>query len=227
MNRIPHRIVIASSSTLMRRGAAAMVLEHYPTAHVLEAGNDADLVQCCSEKAPELLVVDPCSREFSLVALQAIRKSAPEVRTVVISDGLSGLPLLDAVRSGIEVFLRSDCDAHEIGEALVACQRGVGFFCGQILAALEDAGVDVDALKLGAWTCEPVWLTEREREVLTLIAEGLTHTQIADKLSVSGHTVIAHRKNIQQKLGARNTASLVLSAVKLGLTAPNRFLFKA
>lgn len=211
----------------MRRGAAAMLKERYPKANWKEASCDATLLEACGQAPPDLLVVDPCSRGFSLATLQAVRKGHPAVRTVVISDGLSGLALLDAVKSGIEVFLRSDCDAQEIGEALTACQRGVGFFCGQILAALEATGVDVAALKVGEWTCEPVWLTEREREVLTLIAEGLTHMQIADKLSVSGHTVIAHRKNIQQKLGARNTASLVLSAVKLGLTAPNRFLFKA
>ena len=227
MEKLPRYIVIASSSTLMRKGAYALLCAHYPAADALEVCGDGELLEALRTREPDLLVIDPCSRGFSLAQLQVVRKGAPEMRTVVISDGLHGLQLLDAVRSGIEVFLRSDCDAHEIGEALRACQQGVGFFCGQILAALEHAGVDVAALKLGAWTCEPVWLTEREREVLTLIAEGLTHTQIADKLSVSGHTVIAHRKNIQQKLGARNTASLVMSAVRLGLTAPNRFLIKA
>jgi len=227
METPPNRILIASASTLMRRGAVALLSEHYPNATCEEATCDATFREACSQNPPELTVVDPCSRGLSLATLQAVRKANREMRTVVISDGLSGLALLDAVKSGIEVFLRSDCDVHEIGEALRACEQGVGFFCGQILEALEASGVDVAALKVGDWTCEPVWLTEREREVLTLIAEGLTHMQIADKLSVSGHTVIAHRKNIQQKLGARNTASLVLSAVKLGLTAPNRFLFKA
>ena len=221
------RIVIASSSTLMRRGTRAVLSEVMPAEDWMEAATDQELFAVCEAVMPDLVICDPCSRGCSVAALQQMRRVHPEMRTLVVSDGLHGLQLLDAVRSGIEGFLRADCDAQEIRDALAACAAGASFMCGQILAALGEEGVDVEALRCGAWSCEPVWLTEREREVLTLIAEGLTHSQIAEKLHVSSHTVIAHRKNMQQKLGARNTASLVISAVRLGLAAPNRFLFKA
>jgi len=61
--------------------------------------------------------------------------------------------------------------------------------------------------------------------VVTLIAEGRSYTRIAEELNLSAHTVIAHRRNIMQKLGVNNTAAVVLYAVKNGLISPNRFLF--
>jgi len=68
-------------------------------------------------------------------------------------------------------------------------------------------------------------LSDRECQVITLIAEGRSYTQIADELILSSHTVIAHRRNIMQKLGVNNTASVVLYAVKNGFVSPNKYLF--
>jgi DNA-binding NarL/FixJ family response regulator len=74
-------------------------------------------------------------------------------------------------------------------------------------------------------SCDPIVLSNREIEVLTLISEGLTNVQIADKLFLSSHTVNTHRKNIMQKLRVNNTAAMVMYAVKSGFVSPNRFLF--
>ena len=63
-------------------------------------------------------------------------------------------------------------------------------------------------------------------EVLQLIAEGFTNTQMAEKLFLSAHTVTTHRKNIMGKLGVNNTAALVMYAVKTGAVSPNKFLFQ-
>ncbi|MDP4588684.1 MAG: LuxR C-terminal-related transcriptional regulator, partial [Flavobacteriales bacterium] len=85
--------------------------------------------------------------------------------------------------------------------------------------------IDVHDLNLLQVSCEPVSLSARELEVITLIAEGHTNTQIADKLFLSSHTITTHRKNIMQKLGVNNTAAIVMYAVKSGLVSPNKFLF--
>ncbi len=76
-----------------------------------------------------------------------------------------------------------------------------------------------------SFTCEPVLLSERENEIITLIAEGLTNSQIADQLFLSTHTINTHRKNIMSKLGVKNTAGIVMYAVKTNLISPNKFLF--
>ena len=67
--------------------------------------------------------------------------------------------------------------------------------------------------------------SERENEIIVLIAEGLTNEQIAEQLFLSKHTVNTHRKNIMAKLGVKNTAGIVMYAVKTNLVSPNKFLF--
>ena len=87
--------------------------------------------------------------------------------------------------------------------------------------------IDVNDQDFGSFTCEPVALSTREAEVITLIAEGYTNAQIADKLYISNHTVNTHRKNVMSKLGVKNTAGIVMYAVKTELVKPNKFLFSA
>ena len=74
-------------------------------------------------------------------------------------------------------------------------------------------------------SCEPISLSEREQEVIKMIAEGYTNAQIAEKIFLSNHTVNTHRKNIMRKLGVNNTAGIVMYAVKTQLVSPNKFLF--
>jgi DNA-binding CsgD family transcriptional regulator len=83
----------------------------------------------------------------------------------------------------------------------------------------------VNDLELTEFNCEAVSITERELEIITLIAEGYTNVEIAEKLFLSPHTVNTHRKNILQKLGVNNTAAIVMYAVKTQLVSPNKFLF--
>jgi DNA-binding NarL/FixJ family response regulator len=70
-------------------------------------------------------------------------------------------------------------------------------------------------------------LSEREQEIITLIAEGMTNAVISEKLFLSKHTVNTHRKNIMAKLGVKNTAGIVMYAVKERYTSPNKYLFSA
>jgi DNA-binding NarL/FixJ family response regulator len=70
-----------------------------------------------------------------------------------------------------------------------------------------------------------VVISKREGEIITFIAEGYTNTQIAEKLFLSAHTINTHRKNIMSKLGVKNTAGIVMYAVKSNLISPNKFLF--
>ena len=104
---------------------------------------------------------------------------------------------------------------------------GQKFFCGKILETLRKASFDVDQFLAEPLTCAPVTLSDRECEVIALIAEGLSYTRIAERLHLSAHTVTTHRRNIMQKLGVNSTAAVVMYAVKNGLVTPNKFLFNA
>ena len=105
--------------------------------------------------------------------------------------------------------------------------RGNTFFCGQILETIRDASIDVNDIDIDSFSCEPITLSERETEIITMIAEGLTNIMIADSLCLSNHTINTHRKNIMAKLGVKNTAGIVIYAVKTNLVSPNKFLFAA
>jgi len=103
--------------------------------------------------------------------------------------------------------------------------RGSKFFCGQILETIRKASIDVEDIDFDSFSCEPIVVSDRENEIITLIAEGLTNIQIAEQLFLSSHTVNTHRKNIMAKLGVKNTAGIVMYAVKTNLVSPNKFLF--
>jgi DNA-binding NarL/FixJ family response regulator len=104
---------------------------------------------------------------------------------------------------------------------------GQKFFCGKILETLRRSSFDVDQLLTAPMSCAPVTLSARECEVISLIAEGLSYTRIAERLHLSAHTVTTHRRNIMQKLGVNSTAAVVMYAMKNGLVSPNKFLFDA
>ena len=114
----------------------------------------------------------------------------------------------------------------EILEAVTETAQGNKFFCGQILETIQDANLDVEDID-DVFSCEAVIISKRECEIITLIAEGFTNQQIAEKLFLSSHTVNTHRKNIMAKLGVKNTAGIVMYAIKTNLTSPNKFLFTA
>ena len=80
------------------------------------------------------------------------------------------------------------------------------------------------APQAGPWIVRAPW-REREAEIISLVAEGMTNKQIAEQLFLSAHTVITHRKNIMNKLGLNNTAGLVLFAIRQNIISPNKFLF--
>ena len=87
--------------------------------------------------------------------------------------------------------------------------------------------MNVDDIDIDAFSCEAVIISKRESEIITHIAEGFTNAQIAEKLFLSAHTINTHRKNIMSKLGVKNTAGIVMYAVKTNLISPNKFLFTA
>ena len=124
-------------------------------------------------------------------------------------------------------YVKKDCSLSEIVDAVKETNQGNKFFCGQILQTIQSEGLDVDAIADFEFSCEPISLSEREIEVITLIAEGYTNVEISDKLFLSKHTVNTHRKNIMAKLGVKNTAGIVMFAIKQNYTTPNKFLFAA
>jgi len=177
------------------------------------------------DNVPDLIVLDCLASGFSVDTVVACSRLRPKTKLLAITSSHSGQSIVNALRAGITSYVKKDCSMDEVLEAIDETSHGGTFFCGQILGAIKAENIDVTDLELAEVSCDPILLTEREIEVLTHISEGKTNVQIADLLFLSGHTVNTHRKNIMQKLGVNNTASMVMYAVKSGFVSPNRFLF--
>lgn len=199
-------------------------VDHY---HLLgEADGPSRMNELLRSFSPDVVIMDFLSDGFSVDDVLAVKRLAPDARLLAITPQQSGSVLMNALRAGVDSYVKKNCSIGEVMDAIEETAHGGRFFCGQILEAIRRESIDVEDLAPVDFTCDPVGLSAREAEVITMIAEGMTNAQIADRLFLSAHTVNTHRKNIMQKLGVNNTAALVMYAVKSGFTSPNRFLFQ-
>jgi DNA-binding NarL/FixJ family response regulator len=219
------RIVIADSNHLIRSGLNAVLSQYDDFTLIGEAVTGAKLLEMVTSFRPDIVLLDFAARDFEIDVVQRCLRVSPQTRFVAITGEQSGITIVNALRAGIVSYIKTDCDIHEIVNSIRETHQGGRFFCGQILESIRRESIDVQDLQLGELSCEPVSISERELEVIKLIAEGYTNNEIAAKLFLSPHTVNTHRKNIMQKLGVNNTAAIVLYAVKTDLISPNKFLF--
>ena len=191
-----------------------------------EASSGEDLIGLVQSFKPTVVVVDFLSSGFDIDVVRRIKAKRPRTRVLAITTQQSGHTLVNALRAGVDSYIKKDCDLGEVQDAICETARGGTFFCGQILDKIRQESINVEDLEHLPLSCDPVSLSGRETEVLELISEGMTNAQVADKLFLSAHTVTTHRKNIMSKLGVNNTAAMVMYAVKTGLVSPNKFLFQ-
>ncbi len=219
------RTLIADRSELSLIGLRS-ILSEVPRVELVGVARDAVAMQAMIVRhKPHVVLLDHTAEGFGAQAIKEGLKRSRKTRFVSITPAPSTATLLAAVRAGVTSYVRKDCDVQEIIDSVTSTADGTKFYCGKVLEVLRRASVDVDRFMEEPLNCTPVVLSDRECQVVTLIAEGKSYTRIAEDLNLSSHTVIAHRRNIMQKLGVNNTAAVVLYAVKNGFISPNRFLF--
>lgn len=223
--KLPITIAIADSSPVFRYGLRNILDANADYNVIDEIESGEALESWLKVNTPDLLVMDCLASGFSVDTVVACARLSPHTKLLAITSSHSGQSIVNALRAGITSYVKKDCSMDEVLEAIDETSKGGTFFCGQILGAIKAENIDVSDLELADASCDPILLSEREIEVLTHISEGKTNVQIAEKLYLSNHTVNTHRKNIMQKLGVNNTASMVMYAVKSGFVSPNRFLF--
>lgn len=219
------KLVLADSNDLIRIGLRTILTSESKATIVGEAQNEKELLTQVKSFEPNLVLIDYTSEGFSIDVIPRLIQLNKALKIIAITPEQSAQVLVDALRSGVTSYVKKDCDLAEIQDAVKETSRGNKFFCGQILETIQKANINVDDLDVGSFSCEAVILSDRENEIIVLIAEGLTNEQIAEQLFLSKHTVNTHRKNIMGKLGVKNTAGIVMYAVKTNLVSPNKFLF--
>jgi len=219
------KVVIADSNRLIRTGLNAVISAERDIQLVGEADSAERLGELLSSFEADVVLLDFTAPGFGLEALALLVKNFPKTRVVAITPDQEGQTIINALKAGVTSYIKKDCDFGEIVSSVRETAGGSKFFCGKILQTIRAVNIDVNGENWANFSCEPVHLSEREQEIITLIAEGHTNTAIAEQLFLSPHTINTHRKNIMQKLGVKNTAAIVMYAVKTNLVNVNKFLF--
>jgi DNA-binding NarL/FixJ family response regulator len=218
-------LILADSNDLIRLGLRTVLSAELNVTIVGEARSEKELIAQLSTFGATVVLIDFTSEGFTIDTIQRISTKYPMLKFLAVTSAQNAQTLVDALRSGVTSYVKKDCELSEIVEAVRETSRGNKFFCGQILETIQRANIDVNDLDFDSFSCEPVVLSERENEIIVLISEGHTNEIIAEQLFLSKHTVNTHRKNIMSKLGVKNTAGIVMYAVKTELVSPNKFLF--
>ncbi len=224
--KTPIKLFIADSNELIRVGLRCVFNEVEEVEIVGAAGCSTDLLRQLNEQEVDVVLIDFTAPGFDIETIPAMLSKHRNLRCVAITPIQSGYIIASALRAGVMSYVKKDCSLTEIIDAVKSVAAGSKFFCGQVLDAVRQESIDPDEIVAGGGiSCDPLQLSDREQEVITLIAEGYTNAKIADKLFLSLHTVNTHRKNIMQKLGVNNTAAIVMFCVKNQLVSSNKFLF--
>ena len=223
---IPNKmsIIIADSSDVMRAGLVSVLKNDATFSIIGEAVDSEQLESQIKMYKPSIVIIDYTSKGFSVDVIKKFSSSKYGIKFIAITHAQSAQTLVDAFKSGVTSYVKKDCDLSEMLDAVRETVKGNKFYCGQILDIIKRAQLDVDDIEFDTF-CDPIILSERENEIIILISEGYTNNQIADQLFLSNHTITTHRKNIMAKLGVKNTAGIVMYAVKTNLISPNKFLF--
>ena len=219
------RLLIADYSDLSRIGLKTIFEKNKEIKIVGEAKSNEELKSFLAKEKIDVVMIDYTSENFNIEVVSESKSLYPDVHFLAITPLQSREVLINAIRHGIKSYIKKDCDEQEILDSIPSTANGDKFFCGRILETIQRNDINIDHLEYEALSCLPVSLSQRELEIIQLIAEGNTNNQIAEDLFISTHTVNTHRKNIMAKLGVNNTAAIVMYAVKYRLVSPSEFNF--
>jgi len=205
------RILITDDHGVVRQGLR-MFLSLEPDLEVVgEASNGREALALARELRPDVVLMDLLMPVMDgIEATQAIRSELPEVEVIALTSVLEDTSVSGAVRAGAIGYLLKDTDSEELKRAIQAAAEGRVHLAPEAAARLMR---EVRAPE------SPEELTEREAEVLRLVARGHANKQIASSLFVSEKTVKAHVSSILMKLGVQSRTQAALHAVRTGLVS--------
>jgi len=209
------RVLLADDHGIVRRGLKGLV-EEAGYAVVAEAADGLEAVRLTEELRPDLLILDIGMPRLSglEVAARAQKLDRPP-GVIILSMHSDESYIIRALAAGARAYLLKDATDEDLLPALRAVASGRPFFSPAVTAVLvEDY---VRALQKRGLSDTYDLLTDREKEVLHLLAEGRSNKEVATLLDIGVSTVETHRANLMQKLGLHSTAEIVLYAVRKGL----------
>ena len=208
----PIRVMLADDHTMVRRGLATFLMIFDDMTLVGEAANGAEAISLCAEVHPDVILMDMIMPDMDgVAATSAIRQQFPQVQIIALTSFKEGNLVKKALEAGAIGYLLKDVMADELAAAIRAAYSGRATLSPDVVQEMVQTANQPQVLILD--------LTEREREVLALMVEGLNNTQIAGRLTVSPATVKSHVSNILSKLMVTSRTEAVTLALRRGLVA--------
>jgi len=211
-----HRIVIAEDHTILREGLKSLLSSHHDIDVVGEADNGHDAIRLIERLKPSLILMDLSMPKMNgMDAIKEIRKRSPETKIVVLTVHNTEEYILAALHAGANGYILKDSTHVELEGAIRSVLSGKRYISPGISERV------IEGYLVGRKTVKPstAWetLTQREREILKLIAEGYKNKDIADYLCISVKTTEKHRSNLMKKLNLHNISALTTFAIEKGL----------
>jgi DNA-binding NarL/FixJ family response regulator len=207
---LPLRIVIADDQASVRQGLV-LLLDGLPDIEVVGAAADGEqALDLVAEHHPDAILLDLNMPVLDGIgAIRRLRAEHPDVAVVVLTTYADDSSVLDALRAGARSYLTKDADHADIARALQAAADGLTVFDPRVHDTLLAATSAPAAPERAPAAPPPDGLTQRELEILRLIARGLTNPEIAAELYLSNHTIKTHISRIFAKTGSRDRAAAI------------------
>ena len=215
------RVLLGDDHTVLRQGLKRILEDRRDWRVVAEAGNGRDAVSQSIELKPDVAVLDIGMPLLNgIEATRQIIRRAPSVRILILSMHSDQAYVTQAVQAGARGYLLKESAGSELIAAIAAVAAGKSFFSPAVAQVVFDDYVR--SLTQRGITDRYDALSEREREVLTLVGRGRSNGEIATDLHISAATAKAHVARLFTKLDARDRVHLVIIAYEMGLVSPAR-----
>ena len=211
------RLVIIEDQTAIREMLVEILRLDANYTLVGEAGDGQSAVQLCLETSPDICVLDAKLPGLNGVdILRRISKKLPQMRVLVFSGHENPVLVREMLEAGAHGFVEKTAGLFEFKKGLETVANGGTYFGPAVASLLRNVVANP------ATSSAPDFLTDREREILQLVAESHSTKEIAAKLGISVKTVDNHRTNLMRKLNLHDVASLTRYALEVGLIEPKK-----
>jgi len=213
-----YRIVIAEDHTILREGLRSLLTSGSEFEVVGEAEDGREAIRCVEKLKPDLILTDlSMPRMNGMEAIREIKKRSPETKILVLTVHKTEEYILATVRAGADGYLLKESTHAELLMAVKHVLSGKRYISPGISDKVLEGYLDGRRTLKTRTSWET--LTQREREILKLIAEGYKNKEIADDLCISVKTVEKHRSNLMEKLNLHNIQALTAFAIGKGLVS--------
>ncbi len=214
MNKI--KVMIADDHALVREGIMAFLRMHDEIEIAGEASNGIEAIQKARELRPDIILMDISMPELGgIEATVEIKKTMPEIKILILTQYDDKAYVSRLLKAGVSGYILKHAVGTDLIAAIKAVAQGESYLHSSIASKVIDGYLGTSS----GMTIEDPYekLTDREKQVLKLIAEGHSHKEIASMLNISVKTVIAHQTNISEKLDIRSRAGLIKFAIYKGI----------